>query len=87
MTGFARDAQGNYYHTWRDYNCIYKIDRQNAITTYGMCSMNYGGGFSGDVGSGPGTGVTSGLTRAGRGLVSGAGASGRGCTAATLEVD
>ena len=50
QTGFARDAQGNYYHTWRDYNCIYKIDRQNAITTYGMCSMNYGGGFSGDGG-------------------------------------
>ena len=22
QTGFARDAAGNYYHTWRDYNCI-----------------------------------------------------------------
>jgi RHS repeat-associated protein len=49
-TGFARDAHGNYYHSSTDHNCIYKIDRQNAITTYGLCNMNYGGGFSGDGG-------------------------------------
>jgi RHS repeat-associated protein len=50
QTGFAQDAQGNYYHTWGYYNCIYKVDTQNALTIFGTCNPNYGGGFSGDGG-------------------------------------
>ncbi len=50
QSGFARDAQGSYYHSYSYYNCVNKIDAQNAITTYGTCNPNYGGGFSGDGG-------------------------------------
>jgi RHS repeat-associated protein len=50
QSGFARDAQGNYYHSWSYYHCVSKIDGQNAITTYGTCNPNYSAGFSGDGG-------------------------------------
>ena len=46
----ARDARGDFYQSWSNYNCVYKTGQQGTQTSYGECNPNYGGGFSGDGG-------------------------------------